>query len=316
MNSPSSRMLALLALLQMPREWPGQELAERLEVTTRTVRRDVDRLRELGYFIHAAQGTAGYRLAAGSAMPPLIFEDDEVVAIAVALRMVESMDGGDDDVAVRALTKMENILPPRLARRVHMLGRSIDTVRKAGPPTDTEMITTIAESIQRNERVRFDYTDASGADSVRDVEPYQLVHAGWRWYLMAWDPAAQDWRTFRSDRLRLRTPGGPRFTPREAPDFVGKVTSGMSVEAYACQGQALVTGRPEKIRDQVRDSYARIEPGPEGRCRVIMGGHTWDRVTAGIIALGREFSVLGPPEWVAHMCETAQRVTDSVADVN
>lgn len=219
MTDTAARLLRLLSLLQMPREWPGSELAERLGVTDRTVRRDVDRLRELGYPVVAAMGaTGGYRLTAGSALPPLVLDEEEAVAVAVGLRVATGQAvAGIEDASVRALTKLEQVLPATLRRRVRVLGTAV-AVRVGDDPTvDPEVLTVLAAAVTNRERLRFGYADASGTASRRHAEPVGVVAAGRRWYLVAYDLDRDAWRSFRVDRIEDPHPTGARVHPRALP---------------------------------------------------------------------------------------------------
>src|SRR5256884_2809951 len=216
MTQTSSRLLKLLSLLQARRDWPGNELAERLEVSGRTIRRDVERLRELGYPVESLTGPAGgYRLRAGSAMPPLLLDDEEAIAIAVGLRTAARASvTGIEETAVRALVKLEQVLPAHLRRRVGALGAATFTLPSGGPTVDPQHLTVIATACRDWERVRFAYRSRQGTDSRREVEPHALINHGRRWYLVAWDRGREDWRTFRLDRLARPASTGARFTPR------------------------------------------------------------------------------------------------------
>ncbi|MCC3761787.1 YafY family transcriptional regulator [Glycomyces sp. TRM65418] len=219
-NDPTGRALQLLSLLQTHRFWRGAELAERLETTERTVRRDVDRLRDLGYPVDATSGRyGGYRLAAGAHVPPLVLDDDEAVAVAVGLRYAAvAAIGGMEETSLRALTKIEQLLPHRLRRRVAALHSSVTSMRwPAGDVVDPEVLSALAAACRDREDVRFDYRRRDGEDGRRLVEPHRLVTAAHRWYLVAWDRHRHGWRTFRLDRLREPRPAGGRFTPRPIP---------------------------------------------------------------------------------------------------
>lgn len=220
-KDPTGRALQLLSLLQTHRLWQGAELAERLEVTGRTIRRDVDRLRDLGYPVDATSGTdGGYRLAAGAHLPPLLLDDDEAVAVAVGLRYAAGAAiGGMEESSLRALTKIESLLPDRLRRRVSSLHSSVTSVPWAtdSDVIDPEALSVLAAACREGEEVRFDYRRSDGENSRRLVEPHQLVTAGRRWYLVAWDQRRDDWRTFRLDRLSEPRLAGRRFRPREIP---------------------------------------------------------------------------------------------------
>ena len=217
MTETSSRLLTLLSLLQGRRDWPGAELAERLEVSRRTVRRDVERLRGLGYPVESLPGPAGgYRLRAGTAMPPLLLDDDEAIAIAVGLRTAARASvTGIEETAVQALVKLEQVLPAHLRRRVSALQSATMTLPPGGPTVDPQSLTVIATACRDSERVRFAYRGRDGVGSRRDVEPHSLVNLGRRWYLLAWDRDRRDWRTFRVDRLTGPASTGVRFAPRD-----------------------------------------------------------------------------------------------------
>src|SRR5689334_21482255 len=225
MSETSGRLLRLLSLLQTPREWPGPELADRLGVTQRTVRNDVQRLRDLGYPVHATRGSVGgYRLAAGTAMPPLLLEDDEAVAVAVSLRTAgNNAVEGLGESALRALTKLQQVLPQRLRGQVEALGTATSRAEYSGnprrrqTPVDGRVLTELAAAAGSREVVRFAYADHAGTGTERRVEPYRLVTLGLRWYLVAFDLVRDDWRTFRVDRMRGLHVVGHRFRARVLP---------------------------------------------------------------------------------------------------
>ncbi|MFJ7238467.1 helix-turn-helix transcriptional regulator [Streptomyces olivaceus] len=215
-----ARLLTLLSLLQTPREWPGGELAERLGVSRRTIRRDIDRLRELGYPVQASMGSdGGYRLVAGKAMPPLVLDDEEAVAIAVGLRAgAGHAVAGLDEASVRALAKLEQVLPSRLRHRVTTFHAATTPLTGGdGPGIDPGTLTVMASAVAGQERLRFAYRAADGTQSRRLTEPHRLVSTGARWYLVAYDLGREDWRTFRVDRVAEPFATGARFTPRELP---------------------------------------------------------------------------------------------------
>ncbi|MFF2779884.1 helix-turn-helix transcriptional regulator [Streptomyces sp. NPDC058052] len=221
MTDTPARLLNLLSLLQTPREWPGSELADRLSVTPRTIRRDIDRLRDLGYPVEATRGAVGgYRLVAGTAMPPLLLDDEEAVAIAVGLRAgAGHAIEGVDEASVRALAKLEQVLPARLRHRVSTLqNATIPLTRGDGATVAPSTLTALAGAVTGRERLRFSYRAGDGAETKRLVEPYRLVSTGRRWYLVAYDLGREDWRTFRVDRVSDPLATGARFTPRELPE--------------------------------------------------------------------------------------------------
>ncbi|MEV4433957.1 YafY family protein [Streptomyces sp. NPDC049555] len=220
MTDTPARLLNLLSLLQTPREWPGRELAERLGVSPRTIRRDVERLRDLGYPVQATMGAdGGYRLAAGAALPPLVLDDEEAVAIAVGLRAgAGHAVEGIEEASVRALTKLEQVLPSRLRHRVSALqAATVPLTRGDGATVDPHTLTAMASAATGRERLRFAYRKGDGTQTKRLVEPHRLISTGRRWYLVAFDVDRGDWRTFRVDRVSEPFATGARFTPRELP---------------------------------------------------------------------------------------------------
>ncbi|MFC9821940.1 helix-turn-helix transcriptional regulator [Streptomyces erythrochromogenes] len=242
MTDTPARLLSLLSLLQTPREWPGSELAERLRVSARTIRRDIERLRELGYPVEATLGAeGGYRLVAGAAMPPLLLDDEEAVAIAVGLRAgAGHAIEGVEEASVRALAKLEQVLPSRLRHRVGTLqSATIALTRGDGARVDPRTLTTMASAVAGPERLRFAYRARDGAESRRLVEPYRLVSTGSRWYLVAYDMEREDWRTFRVDRVAEAFATGARFAPRELPmdaeEFVRRGLGAHGSQTYAVE---------------------------------------------------------------------------------
>ncbi|MFA1545870.1 helix-turn-helix transcriptional regulator [Actinomadura chokoriensis] len=307
MLEASARLLRLLSLLQTHRDWTGPELAERLGVSPRTVRYDIGKLRELGYPVHAAPGVAGgYRLGAGAALPPLLLDDEEAVAVAVSLRTAAGGTvAGIEEISVRALAKLEQVLPSRLRRRVGALHGYTTPLAPAGPTVPAETLATVAAACRDHRRLRFGYRRHDGSETVRDVEPYRLVHTGRRWYLVGWDVDRDGWRTFRVDRLAPRVPDGPRFTPREAPpaDLVPR-----GVEAALARHRARVTVRaPASEITALVPASVRVEPLEEGTCVVHASGDTPERLALNILMLGADFEVDGPPELLDALAVIAGR---------
>ncbi|WP_159944448.1 helix-turn-helix transcriptional regulator [Nocardiopsis sp. FR6] len=275
MKATSARLLRLLSLLQTRKDWPGGELASRLQVSPRTVRRDVDRLRELGYPIQATMGTGGgYQLGAGASLPPLLLDDDEAVAVAVGLRTAaQGGVSGIEETSVRALAKLLQVLPSRLRRRVDTLGTFTVPVPSPGPVVDADTLALVAAACRDSERLRFDYRSHDGDTSRRVVEPHRLAARGRRWYLVAWDTARGDWRTFRVDRMRPLPPTGPRVPPRDPP--------GQGVAAYLEERMRVHAG---SVRARVRllvpveegvrlaGAFGRVEPVDEGSCVLVLAG--------------------------------------------
>ena len=256
MLETSARLLRLLSLLQARRDWTSAELATRLGVTTRTIRNDVDRLRELGYPVEARPGvTGGYRLGAGGALPPLLLDDEEAVAVAVGLRTAASGSiAGIEEASVRALAKLQQVLPPRLRHRISAFQASTLPVPPRGPQVDPDVLTLIASACRDHERIRFDYQAHSGVASLRLVEPYRLVNDRRRWYLVAWDIDRNDWRTFRVDRIEPRTPAGPRFTPRALPpdqEIAERVARGVGEATWRYRARVIVHAPAAQVRSRL-----------------------------------------------------------------
>ncbi|WP_433338976.1 helix-turn-helix transcriptional regulator [Spirillospora sp. CA-294931] len=310
MLETSARLLRLLSLLQTHRDWSGRELAERLGVTTRTVRRDVDRLRELGYPVHAAMGAlGGYRLGAGASLPPLLLDDDEAVAVTVGLQGAASGGvEGIEEASLRALNKVEQVLPSRLRQRVGALGGAMVTMpaRPGGPSVTADLLTTLSAAIRAAETLRFEYVRHDGTPSVREVEPHRLVSWGRRWYLLGWDTGRDDWRTFRADRISPRTPNGPRFTHRDPPD--GDVTAfmrrTMGFEMWPHRVRLLLHAPAEEMAARV-DGV--VTPVDDGTCRVELATESFDLVALVVGLLGVGFEVESPPELADHLRVLAER---------
>ncbi|MFF0746229.1 helix-turn-helix transcriptional regulator [Streptomyces sp. NPDC004111] len=302
MLETSARLLRLLSLLQAHREWTGPDLADRLGVTPRTVRRDVDRLRELGYPVHASPGTGGgYQLGVGAQLPPLLLDDDEAVAVAVGLRTAAGQGiEGIGETSVRALTKLEQVLPDRLRRRVGALNAfTVPMLRgRRASAVDPGVLTELAAACRDSERLRFAYSDHTGAASRRTVEPHRLVCTERRWYLVAWDTDRADWRTFRVDRITPTPPHGPRFAPREAPaeDLAAYVSRGVSTAAYRATGLVRLLVPLEVAREVVGPSDGVLEAEGEHSCLLRTGAAGIDVLVIHILLMGLEFEVLEPPE--------------------
>lgn len=316
MQKTSSRLLALLSLLQTRRDWPGEDLAERLDITTRTVRRDIDRLRELGYPITAVKGPAGgYRLQAGTHMPPLLFDDGQAVALAVALQTAATGTPLDEDAA-RALATLRQVMPSRLRHRIDLL--RISTIQ---PPAArgslqirAEVLVELSRTIHAREQLRFDYVPAGGtsADRPRRVEPHHLITWRQRWYLVAWDLGREDWRTFRVDRIQPRTPTGPGFTPRELPGgsvaaFVTSRFRGNDGTAtdWPCQGEVVLHLPATRVAPFAQDGVVE-ELGPH-RCRLTLGSWSWNGLAAAIGRFDTDIDVIGPPRLAEAFADLATR---------
>ncbi|MFI9510469.1 helix-turn-helix transcriptional regulator [Nocardia sp. NPDC052566] len=315
MLETSARLLRLLSLLQTPRDWTGAELAARLEVDARTVRRDIDKLRNLGYPVNATPGVAGYRLGAGATLPPLLLDDDEAVAVAIGLRTAAGGTiAGIEDSSLRALTKLEQVLPSRLRHRVGMLQAATVTVPAGGPRVDPETLTAIAGAIRDSHRLRFDYRSHDGTTSSRTTEPHRLAHTGRRWYLIGWDVGRADWRTYRVDRLHPRIPTGPRFTPREAPDadLAGYLSRGISSSAYAYSARITLRVPVEVAADKFAPTIGVLEAIDAESCELRTGSNSLDELAVWVAAFGFPFRVHEPPELIEHIRALAARLADSV----
>jgi predicted DNA-binding transcriptional regulator YafY len=317
MSPTSSRLLQLLSLLQGRRDWPGGELAGRLEVSGRTIRRDVDRLRNLGYPVESLSGPlGGYRLGAGSAMPPLLLDDEEAIAIAVGLRTAARASvTGIEETSVRALVKLEQVLPAHLRRRVAALGSATFTLPVAGPTVNPQHLTVIAANCRDCECLRFAYRSRDGTDSNREVEPHALVNHGRRWYLLAWDRLREDWRTFRVDRLARPTSTGIRFVTRTLPakDAAAYVKQSIIGAPNRFQARVTLHATAQEITSRIPDHWGTIKPIDTHTCEYVTGDDDLSWLALRIAMLGVDFEVHEPPELLAQLralalrCERATR---------
>ena len=322
----TSRLLNLLSLLQTRRDWPGALLAERLEISHRTVRRDVDRLREMGYRIDATMGPdGGYRLDAGHELPPLLFDDDQVVALTVALQAAAVTGAGIEEAALRALTTVRQVMPSRLRHRLDAV--EFATVPRTGDgPAATvspEVLIAVSAAVRARDVLRFDYSsadpDAAGAPQPppRRVEPHHLVTAQGRWYLVAWDLDRDDWRIFRADRIEPRTPAGPRFVPRELPGsdprhFVSARFKGSETrDAWPCIGTVVLHLPASAVLLYAGDGTVE-ELGPD-RCRYTVGAWSWSALAAALGRFDAEIDVVSPPELAEAFGRLASRFAATAA---
>ena len=321
MSGTSGRLLSLLSLLQARRDWPGRLLADRLEVSQRTVRRDVDRLRELGYPVEATMGPdGGYRLGAGADLPPMLFDDEQAVALAVALQLAATSGAGIADAAWRALGTVRQVMPGRLRRRVDAV--QVLTIPRAGAvEVDPAVLLAVTDAARSHQQLRFDYeaVDASPGDSPRRVEPHHVLNRGGRWYLLAWDLDRDDWRTFRIDRMRPRTPTGPRFVAREVPGgdvaaFVAARFRGSDVTAgggWPCQGTVVLHAPASEVAPYLTEGA--VEPLGSDRCRVVMGAWSWAGLAASIARADADIEAVEPPELAEAFRGLADRATRAAA---
>jgi predicted DNA-binding transcriptional regulator YafY len=316
--APTSRLLTLLSLLQTRRDWPGAVLADRLDISHRTVRRDVDRLREMGYSIHATMGPdGGYRLDAGTELPPLLFDDEQVVALAVALQSAAVSGVAIEEAALRALTTVRQVMPSRLRHRLDALEFEALAARPGHAASDSvtpDVLLALSAAARGHEVLRFDYdggADREDASPPRRVEPHHLVTSNGRWYLVAWDPEKHDWRIFRADRIRPRMPTGPRFMPRQVPGgdaraFVAARFKGSpAVDAWPCRGTVLLAAPARAVLPFAGDGVVE-DLGPE-RCSLELGSWSWMALAASFGRFDAPMEVVGQPELTTAFAELAER---------
>ncbi len=322
MVQTSARLLALLSLLQVRREWTGQELADRLEVGPRTIRRDVDKLRSLGYPIEAAPGVAGgYRLGNSGELPPLLLDDAEAVAVAVGLRTAATGGiAGIEETSVRALTKLEQVLPGRLRRRVSALSDATSTFGVEGPQIDPEVLATLAGACRDQMRLRFSYVARDERSSARVTEPAAVVYSGHRWYLVAFDLDRDDWRTFRLDRIRSRPRTGERGRRRTVPGgdpaaYVRERLRGAreGEASDAAPGRIRMGVPAARIRSRIPGRYATVEPDGEAACIVTSRGAWSPGFLVWMATLDEPMEVLDPPEMLAAARAVVARLTPASA---
>lgn len=312
MTTPSGRLLTLLSLLQARRDWSGEALSDRLGVSRRTVRRDVDRLRELGYPVQTTKGPAGgYRLAPGSDLPPLLFDDEQAVAVAVALQTATLGIAGVQESAVRALATIRQVMPSRLRHRVDAL--QVLAVPPASSPAatvDPDVLLQVGTCCRDHQVLRFDYQDREGRPSLRRVEPHRLVSRGGRWYAVAWDLDRADWRTFRVDRVRPRTPVGPRFVPRElTDDMVTALVAPPGDSAWPAHGRVVLHAPAADVARWVRPEQGSVTPRDETSCVLEVGSWSWQSLATTLLFFEAELEVLHPPELVTALAEIGARVS-------
>ena len=312
MTDTSSRLLTLLSLLQERRDWPGGELADRLEVSGRTIRRDVERLRGLGYPVESLTGPAGgYRLRAGTAMPPLLLDDDEAIAIAVGLRTAARASvKGIEETSVRALVKLEQVLPSHLRRRVRALGTATSAIAPGGPEVDAQSLSVLAAACRDLERVRFAYRGRDGANSRREVEPHSLVNVGRRWYLVAWDSGREDWRTFRVDRLTRPSSTGARFEARDLPakDGAAYVAQSLSAAPHRYEARVTLHAPIDSIRRWVPSHWGGLEPIDDHSCEYRTADDDLDWLALRLMMFRVDFEVHEPEELREHVARLAARM--------
>ncbi|MBC9735169.1 helix-turn-helix transcriptional regulator [Nocardioides marmotae] len=325
MAGTSGRLLALLSLLQARRDWPGSLLAERLEVSERTVRRDVGRLRDLGYPITATKGPdGGYRLGAGADLPPLLLDDEQAVALAVALRSATASGTDIGEAAGRALATLRQVMPSRLRHRVDAVElSSAAPSRGARPAADPAVLATLAAAVRAREVVRFDHGDPGNHGDpddrpgvVRRVEPHHVVSRAGRWYLVGWDLDRDDWRVFGVDRVRPRVPHGPRFTPRPLPGdgsvasfLTGRFRGAVAGEDWPCRGEVVLHLPLAQVAPFALDGAVEAL-GPD-RTRLAVGSWSWAGLVALLARFDADLEVVGPPELAAALDRVGRRLVDA-----
>ncbi len=320
MANTSSRTLRLLSLLQTHRYWPGSELAGRLDVSVRTLRRDVDRLRELGYPVTAHRGVdGGYQLAAGAVLPPLVVDDEEAVALAIGLQTAaQGAIAGIESSSVRALTKIVQVMPPRLRRRVDALRAvTVPMSWTGGPTVEVEVLAATAQACRDGERIRFGYTARGGQRSDRHVEPHRLVSLGRRWYLVAYDLTRSDWRSFRLDRIDAPTSTGTHFRARELPatDAAAFVRAGIDKLPTTYQVRALVHAPAADVQAAI-GTWATVREHDQNSCTVEMTTDSLDWAALALGATGADFEVLEPAELTAHLRDWGARFIRATSETH
>ena len=312
----AERLLRLLSLFTVRRSWGGDELAQRLGVTPRTIRRDVDRLRDMGYQVRAVPGPyGGYELGAGTGLPPLLLDDDAAVAVAVGLRAVAGgAVAGMEEAAVRAAAVIERVLPGRLKVRADALRAAVVAlpgVRPDDAAVHPAILAQLALACRDGERIRFGYTDGEGTRSSRHVEPFQLVVTARRWYLVAHDLDKGEWRSFRLDRLERPQPTGQRSRPADPPDAARFVAEGIAAGAYRYQARVLVAAPAGVVAARIPGLGAVIEAVGESECLVISGSNYLDMIALHFAALDLPFTPLEPPELRARCAALSRRLGEA-----
>jgi predicted DNA-binding transcriptional regulator YafY len=309
MLDTSARLLRLLAILPARPAWTGSELAGRLDVTVRTLRRDMTRLRDLGYPVVATPGVAGgYRLTAGSTLPPLLLDDDEAVAVVLSLSIATSHSvTGIAETSMRALAKLERILPARLRQRATALRLATVPLTGPAPTVDPHVLTLIAEACQALRRLSFGYRDHDGKASTRTVEPHRLVHTGRRWYLVARDEGRDAWRTFRVDRIDDPRTLGTRFVPRDPPDAAAYVADSVTAAPYRYRVRARVHAPAPVVAESVPPTVATVEAVDRDSCMLTTGGDSLAFIAMHLAILGHDFTVVEPAEMVEEIGMLANR---------
>ena len=309
----SARLLRLLSLFQSRRYWPGAELTEALGVTARTLRRDVDRLRSLGYPVQASPGAGGgYQLGAGAKLPPLLLDDEEAMAVVVSLRTAAAASSvaGLEEASLRAMTKLEQVLPMRLRNAVAALQSSILPIAGGQTAVDLKTLSTLADACRDNRALRFEYRSRGGEGTMRQTEPCRVVHTGRRWYLVAWDLDRTAWRTFRLDRIASSVIAGERFAPRDPPDkdLAAWVSKSLASGPYSHTARVILHAPIQEAADRIPPAAGLLEAVDEKRCVLTMGANSPGILSVYIAAFGMDFEVIEPEEMVAQIREIAERL--------
>ncbi|MDF1603827.1 WYL domain-containing protein [Nocardioides sp. YIM 152315] len=321
MSRTASRLLSLLSLLQGPRVRSGPELAERLDVTVRTVRHDIERLRDLGYDVDAVRGSAGgYRMGSpgDDGVSPLLLDDDEAIAVAVGLRTgVNCIVGGMEDTSLRALAKLEQVLPTRMRARIQRLNHFIAPMPSSAPMSivDPSLLLSLVNSCAERRRVRFRYADSEDLAGV-EVEPYRLISSGHHWFLLGYDVRAEEWTIHDAEGIDLRTPGGPRFAARRLPadDLEAYVAERVPrAQLWSHLARVVVDAAPEHIRRVLAPAECIVSSGGQGRCDVLVGGTSWRMVAINLLRLDADFTVTDQPELAKEVVRVAEQCRSAVS---
>ena len=310
MLKTSARLLRLLSVLQSRQHWPGSELSERVGVAARTIRRDVDRLRELGYAVAASPGLGGgYRLKPGSALPPVLLDDDEAVAVAVAVRAAAGSVAKMDETAVGLLAKLDQLLPARLRKRASALHSVTVSLARSQALPSIEVLTRIATACRDHLKLRLNYRDRAGNATTRTVEPLRLAHTGHLWYLVAWDAQRADWRTFRTDRIQRLVSAGPHFAPREFPGDVAQfVARSMTQVPYRYRMRLKLAGSAAELVKRIPGWCGVLEALDDTSCTLSTGADSIEVLAAQIMLIGTDFEILDSRELIPELRKIADRL--------
>ena len=298
----AERLLRLLGLLQGRVDWTADDLARRLEVTPRTIRRDIARLRELGYPVEAMAGPGGgYRLGAGGKLPPLLLDDEEALAVALGLRVSMATVGGLEEASLSAMGKLEQVLPPRIRQRVEDFSEATVTVPGYPVRVDPVVVAVVTRASRERQRIRFSYRDARGAESERHAEPLRMVHTGRRWYLVAYDMDREDWRSFRVDRMKDARPTGMRSMRRPAPDPVEMINQGVAVDVYSRSAEVILHVPIDIAQRMIPITIGRLEEERSDRSRLLIGADEMGWLASFLVSLAVPFDVVSPDDLKAEL---------------